>query len=90
LEDVEEILHLQNAVIGEVGTVHSILSLITTEYSSQRFGTNCSSHFWIVGAAKLSQSGDDVLLTNFEGDTGSVCQFLYNLIVFWDDSLINF
>ena len=44
---------------------------------------------WVMRATELSETGDCVLLTNFEGEARAARKILDDGKVFWENSLVN-
>lgn len=90
LQDVEEVLHFQDAVIGQVGAVHSVFALVSSENCAEGLGADCFGHFGVVRAAELAQGWHNVFLADLHGDAGTVGEFLDQLAVLGHHSLVNF
>lgn len=90
LENVEEILHFQDAVVNQVGAVHCVLDFVAAEVGSDALWAHRSSQIRIVRPTQLPEGCYCVILSNFQRDTWSSGEFLCESGELGDNALVNF
>ena len=71
LKQLEEVLDFEGAVLGHVSAVDGVADAIKTELGADRVWTQMSGDLGVVGTAEFTEGCHCILLSDFEGNTGT-------------------
>ena len=89
LQELEEVLHLDAAILWHVRAVQHIAHSIEAELGPDRVWSQVACDLRIVWSAQLSETGHCVALSHLESNDWAACHVLDDGQVLWDHTLVD-
>ena len=72
LQYAKEVFAFKNAILWEVGAMNCILDTVHAELGTHSVGAEMLGNLWIRWSNELPKTLHSILLSNFNGDYGSI------------------
>ena len=72
LQNAEEVLALEHAILGHVGAMNGVLYFVRAELGAQRVRLEVLGNLGVVRTHKLTEAANGIFLSDFERDGGTI------------------
>merc|ERR1719387_24339 len=89
VEDVEEVLHLEQPILGEVRAMYRIANTVDAELGAECIGPQVLRHLGIAGPHEFPQRLHRVLLPDLHDQYRTRTELAYHIVILWQHALVN-